>query len=321
MKLRLLPIALSIGALGLVLSLGQCKKAEATAPQRVPYLPISAEHADSFSGANAHDHVAKIVAFGPRPPQSEGYEKTLKYLESTLDSFGWKTTRQTFRAATPDGPVDFTNLLARHPSAPDRPNSTPVIIGGHIDSKKLSFPFVGANDGGSSTGVMLEIARILSSDHPAAAQVELAFFDGEEAFRPGITPSDGLYGSKFFAHELGTRPNWPAIGIVLDIVGDPDFRTFHNPEAPTSFGNLVDEIAGKLEFAKPVVKAPGPIIDDHVPLQNTGLPCLHLIGDFTTMDYWHQPGDTLDKIDPGMLEKVGKLTLRFLSEVQPPSEN
>ena len=321
MKPRLLPIALSLAALGLVLSLGHCKKAEVAIPQRVPYLPIPGELADSFSGENAHAHVAKIVSFGPRPPQSEGFEKTLKYLESTLQGFGWDTTRQTFRAATPDGPVDFTNLLARHPAAPEAPNSAAIVIGGHIDSKKLTFPFVGANDGGSSTGVMLEIARVMSADPAAAAQVELAFFDGEEAFRPGITPSDGLYGSKYFAHELSTRPCWPAIGVVLDIVGDPGFPLNYNPEAPSSFASVVEEIASSLDFGKPFAQARGPIIDDHVPLQNTGLPCLHLIGDFQSMSYWHQPGDTLDKLSPEMLEKVGKLTLRFLSEVQPPAAN
>jgi hypothetical protein len=320
-KHRLLPIALSLAVLSFALSLGQCKEAGPATPQRVAYQPIPSELAESFSGENAHAHVAEIVSFGPRPPASEGFEKTLQYLESTLKEFGWNTTRQSFRAATPDGPVDFTNLLARHPSAPQHPDSLPVIIGGHIDSKKLPFPFVGANDGGSSTGILLEIARVLSSNPAAAAQVELTFFDGEEAFRPGITPTDGLYGSKHFAHDLSTRPSWPAVGIVLDIVGDPDFPLFFNPEAPTAFATTITELADKQQFEQPLIKAPGPIIDDHIPLQNSGLPCLHLIGDFQKMSYWHQPGDTLDKVDPQMLEKVGKLTLLFLSELELPAGN
>ena len=318
MKHRLLPVALSFAALGLVLVLGHCKKAEPTAPQRVAYQAIPAELADSFSGEKAHAHIEQIVSFGPRPPQSEGFEETLQYLESTLKSFGWTTTRQSFRAATPDGPVDFTNLIARHSSAPAHPNSLPIILGGHIDSKKLSFPFVGANDGGSSTGVMLEIARTLSANPSAAAQVELAFFDGEEAFRPNITPTDGLYGSKYFAHDISTRSSWPSIGIVLDIVGDPNFPLYYNVEAPPAFAAIVEKHAATLNFTGTFSKAPGPVIDDHVPLQNTGLPCLHLIGDFQRMTYWHQAGDTLDKLSPEMLEKVGKLTLHFLSEAQPP---
>jgi hypothetical protein len=320
-KRRLFPLALSCVALGLVLTLGHCKKAEVASPQRVVYQPIAADLADGISGENAFAHIEKIVSFGPRPPESEGYEETLKYLETTLKDFGWITTRQTFRAATPDGPVDFTNLLARHASAPAHPQSVPIILGGHIDSKKLSFPFVGANDGGSSTGVILEIARVLSSNPSAAAQIEIAFFDGEEAFRPSITPNDGLYGSKYFAHDLSTRPSWPAIGVVLDIVGDPKFPLYYNPEAPASFAAAIENAAPDLAFENPVTLAPGSVIDDHVPLQNTGLPCLHLIGDFQKMSYWHKPGDTLDKLSPEMLEKVGKLTLRFLSEAQAPATN
>ncbi|MGB6222440.1 M28 family peptidase [Haloferula sp.] len=321
MKLRLLPLAIVFAAFALTLGLGQCRKAEVAIPQRLSFSPIPSDLADSFSGENAYQHVANVVAFGPRPPASEGFEKTLQYLETTLASFGWQTTRQKLRAATPDGPTDFTNLIARHSTAAPHPESTPVLIGGHIDSKKLPFPFVGANDGGSSTGVLLEIARVLSSQPAAAAQIELVFFDGEEAFRPNITPSDGLYGSKYFAHDLSTRRSWPSIGIVLDIIGDPNFPLFYNPEAPPAFAEAVTDIATTLAFKNPVVLAPGPIIDDHVPLQNTGLPCLHLIGDFSQMTYWHQPGDTLDKVDADMLEKVGKLTLRFLSVIQSPESN
>ncbi|MEM1083723.1 MAG: M28 family peptidase [Verrucomicrobiota bacterium] len=319
MKSLPLLLALLPGALGIVLALSQCNDPAPAVPERVRFETIPASLADAFSGDKAFEHVEKIVALGPRPPASEGFEKTLVYLEETLASFGWNTTRQSFRAATPDGPTDFTNLIARHDAAPAHPESLPVIIGGHIDSKKFSFPFVGANDGGSSTGIMLELARILSADPGSAAKIEFVFFDGEEAFRQNITPSDGLYGSKYFAHELSTRESWPAIGIVLDIVGDPDFPLLYNPEAPASFQQLTSTIAGTLEFKNGVRLAPGPIVDDHVPLQHTGLPCLHLIGDFTQMRYWHQPGDTLDKVDATMLDQVGKLTLRFLSKAQPPA--
>lgn len=313
MKLRLLPLILPLVLSGLCFV--QCRKPPAASvPGRVPHSPVSASLAASFSGDAAHAHVERIVSFGPRPPASEGYEKTLEYLEGTLREFGWETTRQSFRAATPDGPIDFTNLLARHSTAPAHPESLPVVIGGHIDSKTMSFPFVGANDGGSSTGILLELARVLSTDPAAASGVELVFFDGEEAFRPSITPTDGLYGSKYFAHSLASRSSWPSLGIVLDIVGDPNFPLYYNVEAPETFTSIVGRAADGIGFPKGVGKAPGPVIDDHVPLQNTGLPCLHLIGDFQQMNYWHQPGDTLDKVSAEMLGKVGRLTLMFLTE-------
>lgn len=293
---------------------GHCSRDAGSAPAattpREAFDALPATLADGFSGQRAYRHLVALDAIGPRPPDSDNYRSALAYLEEQLAAHGWTTTRQTFQAATPDGPTRFTNLLARHRSASPAPRSLPVVIGGHLDTKKLPFRFTGANDSGSSTGVLLELARALAADPAAAARVELVFFDGEEAFRPSITPRDGLYGSKYYARALASRPSWPALGIVLDIVGDPDHELFHNPEAPAAFREAVIRHADGLDL----VSAPGTIIDDHIPLQNGGLPCLHLIGNFQAMDYWHQPGDTLDKVEPAMLEKVGRTTLRFLAD-------
>ncbi|BCX46248.1 peptidase M28 [Haloferula helveola] len=309
----LLPLACLAGVLS------HCSKPKDAGPEQLQVDNTKTELSSEFSGANAFAHVERIVGYGPRPPASEGFEKMLSDLEKSLADFGWKTTRQKFRAATPDGPVDFTNLLARHGSAKPEPDSLPFIIGGHIDTKKFSFPFVGANDGGSSTGVLLELARVLSTDPASAAKVELVFFDGEEAFRPGITATDGLYGSKYFAQKMATRPTWPAAGIVIDIVGDPDYELHFNPETPEGFASVVERLGAKQNFTKPFKASVFPVIDDHVPLQNAGVPCLHLIGQFGSMPYWHKEGDTLDKVKPEMLEKVGRLVLDFLAEAPQPA--
>ena len=285
---------------------------------RVPFEVISADLAGQFSGEKAYGHVKSIVDFGPRPPGSEGYEKSLVYLEAAFARIGWTTRRQTFnKADTVVGAKSFTNLLARH-SAGERDwnRSTPVVIGGHLDSKLIdSFKFVGANDGGSSTGVILELARVLSTDPAAAAKVEFVLFDGEEAFLQDITPTDGLYGSKYYAYAISNRATWPSLGIVIDLVGDSRHGFYYNPEAPPSFATTVEKVAAEtgLQLKRP----PGPIIDDHVPLQNTGLPCLHLIGDFMNMPYWHQPGDTMEVIDAKALEQTGRTTLKFLAEIKP----
>ena len=280
---------------------------------RLPLPALDPAHAENFSGQNAYQHVARIVAFGPRPPASEGYEKTLQYLESTLAECGWKTRRQSFTAATPDGPTRFTNLIARHQRAPAPRDPLPIVLGGHLDSKKLPFPFVGANDGGSSTGVMLEIARVLAKHPQDAAAIELVFFDGEEAFREGISSADGLYGSKYYAHQLIAQPEQPAFSIVIDLIGDAKVPLFYNTDAPSYTIAALKKIQSDRPFKNGLHPAPGPYLDDHVPLQNIGLPCLHLIGNFKAMPYWHQPGDTLDKIDPDMLEKVGQLVLQTLA--------
>ena len=282
---------------------------------RVPFEVIPAGLAQEFSGESALGHVQALVELGPRPPASPGYEKALAYVEAEFSKIGWATVRQTFSRGTPKGPVTFTNLLARHASgAVDWKRSVPVVIGGHLDSKAISdFTFVGANDGGSSTGVILELARVLAGDPAQATKVEFVLFDGEEAMLPNITPTDGLYGSKHYAHEMSKRATWPALGIVVDLVGDSSHGFYYNSDASDSISAAVEKAAAESGFN--LRRAPGPILDDHVPLQGTGLPCLHLIGDFMNMPYWHQPGDTMEVIDAGALEKTGRTTLRFLSGV------
>lgn len=313
-------LALVIVNLSIALLFSHCHSEDSSKiqVQRLSHTPIPAQLAKDFSGDKAFAHAEQIVSFGPRPPASPGFEKTLKYLEQQLAEFGWTSTRQSFRAATPDGPTRFTNLLARHSSAPLLPASVPVVIGGHIDSKKLSFPFVGANDGASSTAILLELARCLASDPASAAGIELVFFDGEEAFRPGISATDGLYGSKYYAHELSTRSDAPALGIVLDIVGDPNFTLHYGIHTSETFQRAIQTAATEIPFRMPLSKSPAEVIDDHIPLQTAGLPCLHLIGDFSSMSYWHQPDDTLDKITPAMLQNVGQLTLLTLSQALSP---
>jgi hypothetical protein len=287
-------------------------------PEKKAFQPISKELAAVFSGDQAFRHVKAIVDLGPRPPASEGYEKSLQYLEKEFAALGWTTARQKFTRATPKGPMDFTNLLARHKGGvTDWAESVPVLIGGHLDSKLIeAFEFLGANDGGSSTGVILELARVLATDPAAAAQVEFVLFDGEEALLENITPTDGLYGSKHYAREMLKRRSRPSFGIVLDLIGDKNHGFYYNPEAPPAFATAVEDAARESGLLPKLRRAPGQILDDHVPLQEAGLPCLHLIGDFMNMPYWHKPGDTMEVIDAETLKKVGRTTLRFLAGVK-----
>jgi glutaminyl-peptide cyclotransferase len=281
------------------------------AASRVAFTATKADLAAQFSGEKAYAHVKALEEIGPRPPASEGYMKALVYLEAEYLKAGWTTTRQTFTRATPRGPVNFTNLLARYGAA-DWTKSLPVVIGGHLDSKDIQFfRFTGANDGGSSTGVIVELARVLATDPVAAAQVELVLFDGEEAFLENLTHSDGLYGSKHYAKELAKRATWPSVGIVLDLVGDKDYPIRYNPDASQRFAGAAETAAKESGFE--LKKYPGQIIDDHLPLQGGGLETLHLIGDFQSMPYWHQAGDTLAVIDAEALEQTGRVVLRFLA--------
>ena len=123
---------------------------------------------EEFSGEKALAHVRQLVDFGPRPPGSEAIEKSRDYIENQLRLSGWQVTRQAFTDDTPRGKVRFVNLIARFPT--QQSSAPSFLLCSHYDTKTFdSFRFVGANDGGSSTGLLLELSRVLGQ-HPILRQ-------------------------------------------------------------------------------------------------------------------------------------------------------
>ena len=294
------------------------------------------------SGEKAFAHVSALVGFGPRPAGSEALEKSRQYLEKELAALGWSTRRQTFTEKTPQGQVEFVNLLARFG---EKAWEGPVegLLCSHYDTKWYGgFEFVGANDAGSSTGLLVELARVLAERPAVASGIELVFFDGEEAFGTNITASDGLYGSKHYAAQWllapeADRPRW---GVLLDMVGDielniraavriprqsiRDLAKAREDGAPVvdivgveenlqHFSRHLLDAADELGLREFIGISPDYIIDDHIPLNVvSGIPTINLI-DF---DYapWHTPADTLDKVSEGSLEISGRITLRLVEK-------
>lgn len=294
------------------------------------------------SGEKAFAHVSALVGFGPRPAGSEALEQSRQYLEKELSSLGWVARRQTFTAKTPRGRIEFTNLTARFGEAAWE-GPVEGLLASHYDTKLYDqFDFVGANDGGSSTGLLVELARVLAERPEVARRIELVFFDGEEAFGTNITANDGLYGSKHYAGQWllkaeRDRPRW---GVLLDMVGDVDLNiraAVRIPgqsirelaEAKEKGAPLVDmtkveaslqlfsrhllEAAGELDLRDQVGVSPDYIIDDHIPLNVvSGIPTINLIDfDFPA---WHTPGDTLDKVSADSLAITGRVTLRLVEK-------
>ncbi len=272
-----------------------------------------------FSGALAHAHVTKLIGFGPRPAGSEALEVSRKYIESQLISLGWTTERQIFEDETPIGPITFVNLRARFlgsaKAAAVWKRSTPIIVGSHYDTKKYDdFEFVGANDGGSSTGALLEIARVTALHPPLARSLELVFFDGEEAFDTNITPDDGLYGSRFYAKRLRrlSPEERPQQGIILDLIGDKNLNIGVPSDSPFKLYQALKRAAKDLGHEAYFGKRNSPIIDDHLPLNQIGIPTIDIID----LDYdpWHTAGDTLDQISAESLQIVGSTTLLLIEK-------
>src|SRR5437764_15325830 len=153
-----------------------------------------------FSGDKALAHVQRLVDLGPRTPQSEAIEKSRAYIRQELNSSGWRVTEQPFTDETARGRVRFVNLIARFGTIGKTTDL--FLLCSHYDTKIFdTFRFVGANDAGSSTGLLLELARVLARQPDLAEKIELVFFYGEEAFE-NYNDTEGINVSRHFAHEL-----------------------------------------------------------------------------------------------------------------------
>ena len=264
---------------------------------------------EEFSGANALQHVQRLVDLGPRPPASQAIEQARTYISKELEGLGWGVARQTFTAETPQGAVEFTNLIATFANA--KPS---FLLCSHYDTKIFTNArFVGANDGGSSNGVLLEMARVLSAHPELARKVQLVFFDGEEAYVE-FTDTDGLYGSRYFAKRLAAEGKAKQFrgGILFDMVGDRSLGITLPLDSPRELTAGIFAAADALKVRKHFTYSPGSILDDHTPLNQVGIPVIDLI-DF---DYppWHTPEDTMDKLSAESLKIVGSVAARYLVE-------
>jgi glutaminyl-peptide cyclotransferase len=266
---------------------------------------------DDFSGEKALAHVQAMVDFGPRPPGSEAIEKTRVYLTTQLEQAGWKVQRQAFSDDTPRGKVEFVNLIATHGANP----SPAFLVCSHYDTKTFDTArFVGANDGGSSTGVLVELARVLGGNPDLARKIELVFFDGEEAYE-AFTDTDGLFGSRYFAADLVAQDKVKGFrgGLLLDMVGDKSLTITLPPDSPPDLARDIFAAADALKLREHFTYFDRDITDDHTPLNEAGIPAIDLI-DF---DYppWHTPNDTIDKLSGDSLRITGAVAAYYLSEL------
>jgi Zn-dependent M28 family amino/carboxypeptidase len=189
-----------------------------------------------------------------------------------------------------------------------------IAVSGHYDTKRYDvFEFVGANDGGSSTAVLLELARV-TRDLDLEHTLELIFFDGEEAIR-SWTAADSLYGSRHDVdrrYEAGTLGDLRAL-ILVDMIGDRDLGILQESASTPWLQSLIWETATDLGYEEHFLSSRAAIEDDHVPYLNAGIPAIDLI-DFD-YPFWHSAQDTLDKTSPDSLKVIGDVLLRVLPRV------
>lgn len=272
----------------------------------------------TFDAQRAWKDLEHIVAFGPRPSGSPALEEHRKWLEAELKAAGLEPVRESFKPETPAGPIEMANVYADLRASD--PKAEVVILASHFDTKlakdRFPKPFVGANDGGSSTAVLLELARVLAKGGPRAVTYRFLFLDGEEAVRWEWAGEDNTYGSRHHAQAIqksGLARDVRAL-ILLDMVGDKDLKILRDTNSDRRLQSLFFEAARKAGLGKFVDGRAEEISDDHLRFRDLGIPCLDLIDlDFGPQNsYWHSPQDTLENCSKDSLDAAGRIVLAGL---------
>jgi Zn-dependent M28 family amino/carboxypeptidase len=294
-------------AIASLLTLGACTGERAAVPGAAEvFVPV-------FDGDAADTLIATQVAFGPRVPGMEGHARQLAWMEAYLRERADTLVVQPFTHTTTSGEtLDLTNLFARfRPDASDR-----VLLLTHWDTRptadqdpdpaRRSQPIAGANDGGSGTAVLLQLADVLSRHSPPIG-VDLLFVDGEDY---GPTGADMYLGATYFAANLAPAYR-PLYGVLIDLIGDRDpvfpveaFSYQYAPEVVDRVWRLAEELG----YGRIFRRTPGLAIeDDHIPLNRAGIRTIDII-DFDYgpgNSFWHTHQDTLGNTGPEGLQAVG----------------
>lgn len=259
--------------------------------------------AATFDGGRAYEHLRQIVNFGPRPAGSPAIERTRTYITDQLKALGIVVTAQPFDAQTPIGRIHMVNLIGTIPGT----RKERIALAGHYDTKLFSeFRFVGANDGGSSAALLLEMARVLKARRNALT-VELLFLDGEEATLHDWGGTDHTYGSQYYVDngkKSGTLSGLKAM-VLVDMIGDRSLRIMRESASTRWLTDTIWATAKRLGYGSTFVDESTRIEDDHIPFLTAGVESVDIID----LDYpaWHTAADTLDQTSARSLEIVGKV--------------
>ena len=273
-----------------------------------------ASETGGFDGSKAYEFTAKVVGFGPRPPTSDALHKTQNYIRSQLQSFGCAMDEDDFHASTPIGSLAMKNIIAKTQGAA----KGIILLLTHYDTLRMDR-FVGAVDGGSSTGLMLEMARLLcnASANKQPNSVWIGFLDGEEALVNWHKDNDNTYGSRELAARLATSGELKRIHAVIlaDLIGpkNPKFRRESN--STRWLTDLVWRTASRLGYGDIFVSDELAVADDHDAFLNRGVAAVDII-DLNDIPYWHTLEDTLDQVSPRTLGIAGHVILESVNELQ-----
>ncbi len=278
-------------------------------------LPPDTGPPPAIDSTRAFQYVKEIVAFGPRPIGSANHKKVEDYILAHLK--GDEVENDMFTADTPEGKFPVHNIVGKFPGTKDGI----IVIASHYDT---NYPlrettYVGANDGGSSSALLLEFANQLRGKKRDGYSVWLVWDDAEEAMKTwSECLRDSLYGIRHLAEKWeadGTLKKIKAF-LLADMIGDADLNIDRDTNSTPWLEDVVYEAATRLGYQSHFFgrTVPG-MEDDHIPFVKRGVPSADLI-DFDygyNNVFWHTPQDTVDKLSPKSLEIVGSTMLETVA--------
>lgn len=263
-----------------------------------------------INGNHVMQYVKEIVAIGSRPVGSPGHAKLEQYILSKLK--GVNVEEDKFTAQTPVGKFPINNIIAKFPGHKDGI----VVVAGHYDTNyPLPKAYVGANDGGSSTALLLALADQFRGKELEGHSVWLVWTDGEEAFVKW-SDSDSLYGTRHLAQKWqqdGTAKKVKAF-ILVDMIGDADLDILEETRSTPWLSELVYQAATNLGYQSHFYQFKAGVEDDHLPFLKIGVPAVDIIDlDYGYNNVFHHTvQDTIDKLSPQSLAITGDVVLETI---------
>ncbi len=279
--------------------------------------PAPAPAADHLkSGERAFTWTQRLVELGPRPSGSSAHRRQQALIINELKRLNATIIEEKFTAQTPNGPLAMNNIIAKFPGSSDRV----VVISGHYDTyNRPGLHFVGANDAGSSAGLLLALAAELHQK-PRRNAVWLMFLDGEESIR-AWQDNEHTYGSRHQAQKWdqdGTLRKISAL-INVDMIGDADLELLYEGYSTPWLRDLIWKIGNDLGYRSVFARTtPSYIEDDHRPFLDAGIPAVDLI-DFhygPGNRYWHTEQDTVDKLSAKSLAVMAHVLTEVLRKLE-----
>ena len=271
---------------------------------------------EDYSPAKAFSYTQQVVGFGERMPGSPGHAATEVLIRSVVTRAGGKIDLDSFTATTPRGNVEVHNIIGKFNVSSD-PQQKIFILAGHYDT--LFQPgFLGANDGGSSTAILLAFADALATNK-TKIQIWLVWTDLEEAVK-NFDDKDGLYGSRHLAAKLAADKTAARVKgfFLLDMIGDKDLSIARETGSERWLQDFISQAAKQLGYSQYFFQYEAGIVDDHVPFIQAHIPSVDVVdANYGRMgpafdgmgEFHHAKTDTMAHVSQKSLEIVGRTIL------------